>query len=103
MTYVSMSQTPFDSTDYTDGEIRPIRVNSPIWVALHNEPWANVSFARRNHFLQCLDRPHYFAGYIVSVRRGQIELTYIPFGPDGTSPGNLEMITVTLRAVSRFL
>ena len=99
----SLSQLPFGSGDYDDGEILPLVPDSPVWIALHAEVWMNVSPIRRSYLLYRLDQPHYFSGYIVSTRRGQIELTFVPFDQDGVSPGRIEILSITLPTVRRFL
>ena len=103
MNRASLSQQPFMDTDYSDGEIYPLRPNSVIWTALASEPWLNCSPATQNHFLALLQSPHYFAGTIVSASRRQVELTVIPFQEGSMNPGNVQVISISLGNFRRFL
>ena len=98
-----MSQSPLSEQDYTDGEIHKLIPGSPIWQALHSEDWWNCGPETKMYYLDRLAQEYYFAGYIVSLVRGQVELTYIPFNLTTGGPGKVQMIAITLSNVRRFL
>ena len=99
----SMSQLPLSENDYTDGEIYKLQPGSPIWNALFQEDWLNCSVETKNYFLDRLNQPHHFSGTVVSVTRSQIELTYIPRNAVTGGSGNMEIISITLSDVTRFI
>ena len=100
---VSLSQAPFTTGDYTDGQIHPLQVGSILWTALHSESWIDCDSDTRNYYLSRLGETNHFIGYVVSLKRGQVELTVIPRDMTTAGPGNLEMIAVTLDDVARFI
>ena len=98
----TLSQDPFTSEDFTDGEIHKLIPGSPIWQALHHEPWINCTAQTRQYYLDRLQQPHHFSGTVISVTRSQIELTYIPTNPLTGEAGDLEMVCITMSNVARF-
>ena len=98
-----MSQAPFDSIDYNDGEIKRLVPGSLIWQALVSETWLNCSDEIRRYFVDRLQASHRFSGIVVSRTRRQIELTYIPHGDLPNSSGPLELIAISLQDFHRFL
>ena len=102
MSGVSLSQQPFESQDYNDGEIYRLVPGSQLWVALTQEVWLNCSQEIRNYYVDRLLARHHFSGTIVSKTRQQVELTYIPLGDVPTQPGPVEIIAVSLANMHRF-
>ena len=99
----SMSQLPLSENEYTDGEIYKLQPGSAIWEALFQENWQNCSDEIKNYFLDRLQQPHHFSGTVVSVVRSQIELTYIPLNKMTGGGGDIEIISITLTDVARFI
>lgn len=97
-----MSQLPFDSHDFEDGEIKRLVPGSPLWVALVTEPWLNCSESTRNYYIARLNSSHRFSGTVLSRSRQQLELTYIPFGDPPMLTGPLELIAISLADLHRF-
>ena len=97
-----MSQLPFDSIDYDDGEIHRLVPGSPLWNALLTEPWLNCSPATREYFISRLQSCHRFSGTVLSKTRQQVELTYIPHGDPPMTSGPMELIAISLADLHRF-
>ena len=91
-----MSQLPFDSSDYEDGEIHRLIPGSPLWVALTTEPWLNCSPTTREYYIDRLHASHRFSGTVLSKSRQQVELTYIPHGDPPMTSGPMELISISL-------
>ena len=100
---MSMSQLPLSDNDYSDGEIYRLQPNSSIWRALFEEDWLNCSIETKNYFLDRLRQPHHFSGTVISLVRSQIELTYVPINEATGGSGDIQIISITLPDVSRFL
>ena len=101
--HISMSQLPLSDHDYINGEIHKLIPGSPIWEALHGENWENCSAETRDYYLDRLTQEHYFSGTVVSLPRGQVELTYVPKNPVTGGPGEVKIISITLPQVQRFV
>ena len=99
---VSMSQLPLADHEYTNGEIHKLIAGSPIWQAIHQEEWLNCGPETKAYYVDRLAQPHYFSGYVISLVRGQIELTYVPLDPATGGPGDIRMISITIFNVRRF-
>ena len=97
-----MSQLPFDSSDYEDGQVHPLVPGSPLWEALMSEPWLNCSKDTRDYYIARLYLDHKFSGTIISKSRQQIELTYVPFGDPPMTIGPMELISISLPNLHRF-
>ena len=85
-----------------DGQIHRLSPGSRLWETLHSQPWLNCSEETKRRFLSRLSAQYYYLGYIISTKRSQIELTFIPFNSHGTGPGLLEMLSITLPNVSQY-
>ena len=99
---VTLSQQPFSDGDYTDGEVKKLVKDGPLWVALHTELWLNYGDETRRRYLDKLAIPVYFAGTVISVSRGQVELTIISLDPAHGGPGEVTVIAITLDKITRF-
>ena len=62
-----------------------------------------LSPATKGYYLSKMGQAHYFSGYVVSVSRGQIELTLVPRRRDHTTSGDIEMIAITIPNVSQYI
>lgn len=100
---MSMSQLPLSDDDYSDGEVYRLQPNGPIWRALFQENWLNCSIETKNYFLDRLRQPHHFSGTVISLPRSQIELTYVPINEITGGGGDIQIISITLPNVSRFI
>ena len=96
---VSMSQQPLTDQDYTDGEIKKLVPGSAMWEALFTEDWLNCSLETKTYYLDRLSQKHYFSGCVISLVRGQVELTYVPLNPATNGPGEIKIISITLSDV----
>ena len=99
----TLSQQPFSDGDYSDGEIKKLVEGTPLWTALHCESWLNCSHDTRQKFLDMMAAPAYFVGTVISVSRGQVELTVISKNATGDGPGKITMLAISLDKVSRFV
>ena len=86
-----------------DGQIHRLTPTVLLWRTLHTQPWLNCSDETKRRFLTKLSSSHYYSGYIVSVKRSQVELTYIPYNCHKTGPGALEVLSVTLPNVAQYI
>ena len=102
MKRVSLSQTRLSDSEYTDGELHPLLAGSLLRSCLMEETWLNCGPETQNFFQNLLRNPHYFSGTILSQVRQQVELTVITYDTNGTSPGAIFVICVTLADFSRF-
>lgn len=98
-----MSQLPFSCGDYSDGEIHKLEPSSRLWRALFEENWRNCDDSTKQYYLDRLNQPHHFSGTVISIKRSQIELTYIPRNELTGGAGNMEIIAITLENVARFV